>query len=231
MKAKKETNAEKKKEITVKANKKGRHVSGLQNFLRIFVAPILWLIYPFRYYGNKKVKDGACIYVCNHYHWFDPWYPLMTTWEGIHFMAKKEIRSQFIIGYVADKMKSIWVNRDGKDVRGLMDAIKCLKNNEKINIFPEGTRNKTNEPFLPFKAGAAMLSIRTKTPIIPMVFYEKPKPFKMAHVLVGEPIEFTEYYDKKLSDEDLAVVDQKILQILTEMRENHRLELQAKKGK
>lgn len=232
MKEEKVTKKSKKtKEITTKANKKGRHVSGLMNFLRIFVAPFIWLVYPFRFYGNKKVKDGACIYVGNHYHWFDPIYPMCTTWETIHFLAKKEIRSQPVIGFVADRMKAIWLNRDGSDVRGLMDAIKCLKNNEKINIFPEGTRNKTKEPFLPFKSGAAMLSIRTKTPIVPILIYEKPKPFRMAHILVGDPIEFSEYYDKKLSEEDLKTVDDKILKILIDMRETHRLALAEKKGK
>ena len=156
---------------------------------------------------------------------------MKTTGEGIHFLAKKEIRSQPVIGFLAEKVRTIWLNRDGTDVRGLMDAIKCLKNNEKVAIFPEGTRNKTKEPFLPFKPGASMLAIRTKTPIVPMVIYEKPKAFRVAHILIGEPFEFTEYYDKKLTEEDLKAADDKILELFVRMREEHRAYLESKKKK
>ena len=55
------------KTITVKANKKGRHIMPILNLLRIIIIPIFWLVKPFRFYGNRKVKDGACVYVCNHY--------------------------------------------------------------------------------------------------------------------------------------------------------------------
>lgn len=69
--------------ITVAADKKGRHVMPLLNFLRAIVIPVFWLCLPFRFYGNRKVKDGACVYVCNHYRIWDVIYPAATTSEGI----------------------------------------------------------------------------------------------------------------------------------------------------
>ena len=112
----------KKSEITVKANKKGRHVMGFLNFLKAIVVPIFWLFRPFRYYGNKKVKDGACLYICNHYGIWDIIYPAMTTSEGLHFVAKKQVFEMPIIGRIAKRVKAISVNRDHKDVRGLLDC-------------------------------------------------------------------------------------------------------------
>ena len=222
---------EKKQPLLWKANKKGQHISGWLNFLRILILPLVRLFYPFRYYGDRNVKDGACLYVCNHYRMIDPMYMLPTTWEGIHFIGKKESFSMPILGWFCKKVRMIAVSRDGTDVRAVMDSLKCLKSGEKIAIFPEGTRNKSDEPFLPFASGAAVLAIRAKAPIVPVVIYEKAKLFKTTHVLIGEPFELSEYYGQKLTDELLKEADEKIKNALVRMREDHAQMLQSKKRK
>ena len=221
----------KEKSITIKANKKGRHISAKMNFLRILLIPLSRVFRPFRYYGNKKVKDGAFVYVCNHYSIFDLIYPAWTTWEIIHFIAKRENFETPIIGGLARTVRAICANRDGNDVRAMLDSIKCLKNGEKICIFPEGTRNKTGEDMLPFHHGAAVLSIKTKSPIIPMMIYKKPKFFRMTHILMGEPIELTEYYDKKLGEAEYEEADKKLYEIMLELRKKHTEFLESKKKK
>ncbi len=219
----------KKADITVKANKKGRHIMKLLNVLRVIVIPFYWIFRPFRFYGNRKVKDGACIYICNHYGLMDPAFPACTTWEGIHFMAKKEVEKMPLIGFLFKKVKGISVNRDGNDVRALLDCFKCLKNGEKICIFPEGTRNKTEVELQPFRHGAAAIAIKAKVSIIPMMIYKKPKFFQMAHILMGEPIELTEYYDKKLGETEYAEADKKLYDIMLELRKKHTEFLESKK--
>ena len=88
---KKQKKQPKKREITVKANKKGRHIMPFMNVLRVIVLPIYRLLKPCRFYGDKKVKDGACVYVSNHRVMFDIAYPAMTTWEGLHYIPKKSL--------------------------------------------------------------------------------------------------------------------------------------------
>ena len=105
------------------------------------------------------------------------------------------------------KSECIPVSRDGTDVRAIMQAIKYLKEGSVVCIFPEGTRNKTQEMFLPFKSGAAALAIKTKTPVISMVQIKKMRFFRAMHIYYGEPFEFTEFYDKKLSQEDFDAAD------------------------
>ena len=221
--------SKKNKSITIKPNKKGRHIIGFINFLRVLVLPTFFLLRPCRYYGNRKVKDGAYIYVSNHYGLMDPAYVAATTWEGIHFVGKKEIFESKILGGIARKAKAISVNRDGNDVRGLLDCFKCLKNGDKICIYPEGTRNKTDQELLPFHHGAAIMSIKCKTPIIPIVIYSKPKFFRRTDILIGEPFELTEYYNKKLSDEEMAQADEYLRQHMLEMRRKHTEYLANKK--
>ena len=220
----------KKAEITVKANKKGRHIMHLLNVLRVLVVPVFWILRPFRFYGNWKVQGGACIYICNHYGLMDIAYPACTTWEGLHYMAKKEVEKMPVINFVFRKVKGITVNRDGNDVRALLDCFKCLKNGEKICIFPEGTRNKTEAEMLPFRHGAAAIAIKAKAPIVPVMIYKKPRYFRMTHVLVGDPVELTEYYDRKLTEADYNEADAKLYNLMLDLRKEHNLFLDSKKA-
>ena len=215
--------------ITVKANKKGQHKMRFLNFLRIFLLPICKCIKPFRFYGNHKVKDGPYVYIINHYSLYDPIYPAATTWEGIHFVAKSEIFNKPGLSWFLRTVKAIPANRDGNDARVMMNCLKCLKNGEKVAVCPEGTRNKTQEDFLPFHPGAAAMAIKAKVPVIPMVIYKKARVFKMAHILIGDPIELSEYYDKKLTADDLMEAVEKLRQRMILMRNEHRVFLENKK--
>ena len=82
---------------------------------------------------------------------------------------------------------------------------------------------------LPFRHGAAVMSIKCKVPIIPVVIYKKPKFFRRTDILIGEPMEFTEYYNKKLSDEEVGRVDEYLRQHMLDMRKNHSEYLANKK--
>ncbi len=230
---------EQKKEKTKKetrllfpANKKGRHISHLMNVLRALFYPIHALVYPFKLYGHKKVGTGAYIYVGNHYCLWDIFYPAHTTGEVVHFMAKESILHAPVIGYWARHVGVIGAMRDGSDVRTLMDSIRVLKNGEKVSIFPEGTRNKvSDEEFLPFHGGAALLAIKTKTPVIPFVLCNRPRVFRRTHVVFGEPMELSEYYGRKLTQADYDEADEKLKAKLYALREEHRAMLKAKKEK
>jgi 1-acyl-sn-glycerol-3-phosphate acyltransferase len=219
----------KNKSILYGTNKKGKHVNGTTNFARIFVMPFFWLLKPFRFYGHKKVQDGACLYVCNHYTLYDFVYSMPTTWEGIHYIAKKENFETPIVRGIFRKIKAISVNRDGNDVRGMLDAFKCLKNNEKVAIFPEGTRNKTDAEMLPFHHGASVIAVKNRVPIVPIMLYKKPRLFRMAHVLVGEPFELSEYYDCQMTPEEIVEADDKIRAVMLDLRNKHTEYLQNKK--
>ncbi len=228
---KKQKKQKKKREITVKANKKGRHIMHFLNFLRVLALPVYYLLKPFRFYGNRKVPDGPFVYVSNHRVMFDIAYPAATTWEGLHYIPKKSLAETFFVRGLVRLTKAIPVNRDGNDVRALLDCFKCLKNGEKVVIFPEGKRNKTEEVLLPFKSGAAVMAIRTKAPIVPMVVYTKPRFFRCTHILIDKPFELCEYYDRKLTEEEILEADEKIRQHMLQMHAEHTAYLQEKKTK
>ncbi len=214
------------------ANKKGYHIMHFMNFLRFLLYPIHCVLRPHKLHGYKRVGKGAFIYFGNHYSIFDIFFPAYTTREGVHFLTKQSVLEAPILGYWGLRIGAISALRDGSDVRTLMESIKVLRNGEKLSLFPEGTRNKvSDEEFLPFHGGAALLAIKTKTPVIPFVICNRPRLFRITHVVFGEPMELTEFYDRKLTSEDYAAADEMLKNKLYELRARFREERAAKKRK
>lgn len=177
------------------------------------------VFFPYRKHGNlTKYNEGAYIFVGNHYSIWDVIYPCMVTDRPVHFMAKRELWKGGITKWLCNKAECIPVNRDGTDVQAVKTAMRVLKDGGIVNIFPEGTRNNSYDDFLPFKSGASALSIKMHAPIVPVVQIERVKLFHRIDVLYGDPFEFTEYYGKKLTDEDLEACDNKIRQVIKDMR-------------
>lgn len=192
-----------------------------------------WGLFPVKKYGHTEpFNDRSYIIVANHLSVLDVLPAAIATDRPVHFLAKKELFEKGIGKWFANKCECIPVSRDGTDVRAVMQAMKYLKEGSFVCIFPEGTRNKTGEMFLPFKSGAAALSIKTKTPIIPVVQVKKIKAFRKMHVYYGEPFELTEFYGKKLTQEDVEKADEVLFEKFKEFyRELESLIPKKKKSK
>lgn len=211
-------------------NKKGYHIMPFYSFLRNLFFPIHWLVFPYRLHGHKKVGKGACIYFGNHYTIWDIFYPARTTREGIHFLAKQSVLESPVLCWWGSRIGAIGAMRDGSDVRTVMEAMRALKNGDKVSMFPEGTRNKaSDEEFLPFHGGAALLAIKTKSPVVPFVICNRPKVFHMTHIMFGEPMELSQYYGKKITAEEMEEAENVLRTRLYELREDFRAS--RKKGK
>ncbi len=58
-----------------------------------------------------------------------------------------------------------------------------------VGIFPEGTRNRTNQELLKFKYGAVKIAKKTNTPIIPFAIKGNYKPFRKGlSIEFGKPV-------------------------------------------
>ena len=200
-------------------------------FMRRVHRFIVQPVFPYKKYGHKqRYNDRSYIMVCNHKSIMDVVLPVMATDKPVHFMAKKELFQKGLGKWFTRKCECIPVSRDGTDVRAIMQGMKYLKEGGVVAIFPEGTRNKTDERFLPFKSGAAAIAVKTQTPIVPMVQIKKIRFLKRAHVLFGEPFEFTEFYGKRLTEEDVLVCDEILKQKLSDLYDRL-VEIRTKKGK
>ena len=132
------------------------------------------------------------------------------TKDPVHFIAKQELFENKLIGSIARKIEAIPVARDGQDVKAVMTALKYLKRGEVISMFPEGTRNRSNEELLPLKGGAALFAIRSKAPVYPVMTNGKTRLFRRTVILVGDAVDLSEFYDKKMTAEDYERAEEKI---------------------
>lgn len=203
-----------------KKEKKTKKIEKVFKILRFFIKYFIRVIYPYELHGSLAMYvDTPLICTGNHYSYLDVVFPCLVTNQPVHFIAKRELYDDGgFMKWFVKTCECILVKRDGSDVQAIKDSMRVLKSGGVINIFPEGTRNRSYKELLPFKSGAAALSIKTQTPIIPIVKVSRLKPFKKSHVIIGDPIEFRHYYGKKVTKEQLEECDNILREAMTNMR-------------
>lgn len=132
-----------------------------------FLLPLV--LCPVRRKGKENFKKGAnYVVVVNHRALVDipvsmPWIP-----GPNKTLAKVELARIPIFGIVY-RAGSILVDR--KDDRSRKESFTKMQETLKMGLhlclYPEGTRNKTDQPLRPFYDGAFITAIRAQKPIIP----------------------------------------------------------------
>jgi len=132
---------------------------------------------PLRIFGEEYFEKGKnYIVVCNHSSFMDV--PVTTPFmpNANKTIAKKEFAATPLFGWIYS-LGSILVDRKSEQSRKQsyikMKAI--LKIGLDMVIYPEGTRNRSNEPLKPFHDGAFRLSADTGVPIIPTLIFNTKK--------------------------------------------------------
>lgn len=187
-------------------------------FLKKFMVAVTQILFPFKLVGAEKVEDGACVLVGNHYRIWDIVHMACTTKEKVHFITKKELYKNKFLAHLCGIVEAIPVSRDGQDAKAVMTALRYLKNGEKISMFPEGTRNRTEEELLPLKGGAAMFAIKARVPVYPVMCPHKTRLFRRTKILVGDPIDLSAFYERRLTAEDYAAAEEVIREKMLETR-------------
>ena len=87
------------------------------------------------------------------------------------------------------QLGGVAVDRRQADPKAIKEIFRLIGKNKKIAIFPQGTRAKTvHIEDGSAKEGVAMFAIRTNTPVLPMMYDRKLKPFRRAKLIIGAPI-------------------------------------------
>ena len=143
-------------------------VSIIYHLLRIIFKPLFILYYNPKFYNKEYIpKNGRALIVGNHKHLFDQFLVIFATKRGIHYMAKKEYFDSKKTRWFFKLCGCISVDRSKKDNEAVNKAISVLNDDGLIGLFPEGTRNKTEELLLPFKYGTVSMAKKTNSFIVP----------------------------------------------------------------
>ena len=145
---------------------------------------------------SRRVKGGAII-VSNHTSVFDyAVYLFVFFGRTLRTVMAEVLFEKKVLGVFLKLMGGIRVDRDANEYGFMSKCEKILRDRGVLCIFPEGRLPKPGEEKpLPFKPGAAYLSLAENTPIIPVYtngsYFNK----KRARVIIGAPI-----YPGNLSD-------------------------------
>lgn len=150
--------------------------------------------------GEENVpKDEPVLYIGNHKSYFDIIITYARCPRLTGYVAKNTMEKVPLLSAWMRRLHCLFINREDvkEALKTILAGIDNIKNGISMCIFPEGTRNKTQDLMLPFKEGSFKMAEKTGCAIIPMAITNSaeilenhlPK-VKPVHVIVeyGKPI-------------------------------------------
>lgn len=178
---------------------------------------LLSLVYRIEIRGKEYIpKEGRGVVSSNHFSLMDPIVIAALLPRKINYMGKEELFSNRLFASILNKLGVFPVKRGGADIGAVKTALKILNNGGIFGIFPEGTRSKQGK-ILKAKPGLAMVAIKTQSPIIPVAITGNYKPFSKIKIIIGKPIDLSDYYRKKVSTDEYQKLSQNILNVIREL--------------
>ncbi|OHB72882.1 MAG: hypothetical protein A2V70_03235, partial [Planctomycetes bacterium RBG_13_63_9] len=174
--------------------------------------------------GRPAIAPGqGAVIVCNHRSPIDPSFIALTVDRPVHWMVAKEYCVRPVLGWLLRICEVIPVSRGGVDTAATKLAIRYARQGGLVGLFPEGRINTTEQILLPGRAGAALVALKARVPIVPC--YVSGSPYDgtplgcllmpaVVRLKVGRPIDVSQYFGR---EDDRAVLEDLTKQLLVEI--------------
>jgi len=161
--------------------------------------------------AEKLPLNGQYLIASNHRSIIDPTIIEMVLKDTEllgYWISKKELYNSFFFGLFVRSGGSILLDRDSSHMNEFFSDIKaCVKEGNSICIFPEGTRNTSDEKLGEFKEGSRIIALKNRLPILPIyirtnashVLDKAIKSNKTEHIIEVEIGEIIGYKDRSMS--------------------------------
>lgn len=168
--------------------------------------------------GENVPRQGPVLFVANHRGAFDIPALQHAIPREFKWVAKKSLFSIPALGWSMTLAGFIPIDRQNAQAAysSMEAAVERIKNGACVLIFPEGTRNSTDEPLLPFKRGSFLLAVKSGVPVVPVAidgtrdilrkggFMINPAPVR---VRIGMPIDSAGANEKMLREKARAAIE------------------------
>lgn len=173
--------------------------------------------------GEENVpKDTPVLYVANHRSYFDIILTYIRVPRPTGYISKKEMEKIPLLSIWMRRLNCLFLDRENikEGMKTILSGVDLVKKGVSVCIFPEGTRNKVEDTFLPFHEGSFKIAEKTGAPIIPMtinnsaaIFENQAPKIRKAHVVIeyGKPILLSE-----LDKEEKKFIGAKVQKIIEE---------------
>lgn len=116
--------------------------------------------------GLDDVIATPSLFAANHISWLD--IHAINACKPIRFVAKSEVRSWPVFGWMAKQLGTVFIRRDSaRHAREVVEQMAEALRTESICIFPEGT-STNGAQVLPFKPNLFESALAAKCPIYPL---------------------------------------------------------------
>lgn len=159
--------------------------------IRTIGKPLMKMLFRTKVVGTENIpKESGYILCCNHTHFMDVAFLIVSIPHIVCFMAKQELFHNKFAKWFLTKMGAFPVVRaSGTAASAIKRAEDIVLSGDVAGIFPEGTRSKDGRP-KKAKSGVAIIASQANSPVLPVsIYYDgKLKLFKKITVRIGELI-------------------------------------------
>ena len=190
--------------------------------IKAIFGPIVRLIFRIKAVGIENVpKDGGLVLCSNHIAALDVVCIVAVCPRQLSFVAKKELFTIPVLGWLIKKLGAIRIDRTGNDVGAIKASIKAAQDGGVLSIFPQGTRCPGVDPkTTPLRNGAALITYHSKCDVVPVCLKMKGCKYgflRKTEVIFGKPIPYSELGFEKGGNEEYARVTKKIFDEVTSL--------------
>lgn len=158
--------------------------------------------------GEERIpQDTAVLYVGNHRSYFDVLLTYVRVPRPTGYVAKKEMLRYPLLRVWMRNLHCLFLDRENikEGLKTILAAVELVKSDISVTIFPEGTRNRVPDTFLPFHDGSFKIAEKGGVPIVPITIvnsgaiFEDHMPFIRKTTVVieyGDPI-YPDQIDKE----------------------------------
>jgi 1-acyl-sn-glycerol-3-phosphate acyltransferase len=125
-------------------------------------------------------------------------------------------------------MQVIPVDRDGRDMGPVKEALRRLRGGRLVGIFPEGRINDRcgASELLAGNPGMAWLALHSRAPVCPVFIHDAPQganmvapfhTFARVRLVYGEPIDLSGFYGRRITQDLLQEVTGELMRRLAEL--------------
>ncbi len=167
--------------------------------------------------GTENIpENGGMIFCGNHRSNHDAPLVFISQNRQLSFMAKDSLFSFKPFGWLLKKLGAFPVKRGAGDIGAVKKAIEIVEANNALVMFPEGTRNRTEEPVLEFKNGAALIAKKGNALLVPFAISGNYRWFSKMTVQFGKPVDLKEYGEKPDLKQAMADLQDIVTKMLTQ---------------
>ncbi len=182
----------------------------MMTLLRFLVRIYMRCLYKIKIEGLENIpKDEGVILAPNHISNLDPLLVVGFCPIRMKMMAKAELFKNKLIGAFFKSIGAFPINRGDADITAIKTALRYLKNEELLLVFPHGTRIKQGED-IPIKEGVVLIALKAKKNIVP-AYISGTYGFRHKITLhIGKPYDLSPYYNDKITPSQAKILADEI---------------------